>query len=327
MHPERLLITGANGFVGRHLILHLLGPSVSKPPRIKSAVLPGEMESAATWTSATVPHENQGQIGWCAADITTPGAAELLLREFEPDAIVHLAARASGADSDRDAVFKVNVEGSRTLLEAAARRPMAPRTLLISTGYAYGPTSVERPAVETDPLATPGIYGAYTDSKIAMERLAGEFSNTTIIVRSFSHTGPGQTPAFAVPSFARQLARIENGIDPPTIMVGNLEALRDMLDVRDVVRAYWLILQQGAAGEVYNVASGHPYRMRNLLEYMIEQISLPVEVVEDPARLRPADIACSTGDSAKLTGLTCWQPAIPIERTLKDTLDFWRKSQ
>jgi GDP-4-dehydro-6-deoxy-D-mannose reductase len=221
-------------------------------------------------------------------------------------------------------VFHVNVDGARMLLEAAAAFSPVSRTLLISTGYAYGPTSIDRPAVETDPLAPPGIYGAYTDSKIAMEVMAGEFMNSTIIARSFSHTGPGQTPTFAIPSFARQFARIEQGTDPPCVRVGNLEALRDMLDVRDVVRAYGLILQQGHAGQVYNVAAGCPHRMRDLLDRMQAQISMSVEIVEDPARLRASDIPCSTGDSSKLRKLTGWSPHISIDRTLRDTLDYWR---
>lgn len=326
VQSERILITGANGFVGRHLILQLLAFDEHNPPKIAAAVLPAEMESARSWACSTVPHTSQGLLSWYSADLTASGDAQELIRDSAPDAIVHLAARASGADSDRAAVFQVNVEGSRMLLQAAAYAPMPPRTLLVSTGYAYGPTSVESPAVETNPLAAPGIYGAYTDSKIAMEELAGEFSNTTIIARSFSHTGPGQAPIFAIPSFARQLARIEAGIEPPTLSVGNLEALRDMLDVRDVVRAYRLILLNGVEGEAYNVAAGHPYRMRVLLEKMMNQISVPIDIVEDPARLRAADISCSTGDSAKLRHLTGWAPNIAIEQTLKDTLDYWRSA-
>lgn len=321
MQTERILITGANGFVGRHLILHLLAMPCF--PSIAAIVLPAELDSAAAWAEDSVSADKLSLIRWYACDITTPGMANEIVGAIEPDGVVHLAARASGADSDKNAVFQVNVEGSRLLLQAASKLK-SPRTLLISTGYAYGPTSVERPAKETDALAAPGIYGAYTDSKIAMEGMAREYAETTIIARSFSHTGPGQAPAFAIPSFARQLARIEKGIEQPSIMVGNLEALRDMLDVRDVVRAYWMMLQMGQPGEVYNVAAGNPYRMRDLLDMMLAQIPMQIETIEDPARLRPADIDCSTGDSRKLRDLTGWDPDIKIERTLKDTLDFWR---
>ncbi len=321
MHPERILITGANGFVGRHLMLHLLEHGIFD---LQAVVLPSELASASAWACDNVSQAQPDPIRWQAADITAPRAAAQILREAEPDAIVHLAARASGADPDRDAVFQVNVEATRLLLEAAAAMPKPPRTLLISTGYAYGPTSIEKPAKETDPLALPGKYGAYTDSKIEMETVARNFSGFAVIARSFSHTGPGQTPSFAIPSFARQIARIEAGIEPPRIRVGNLEAMRDMLDVRDVVNAYRLILQEGAAGETYNVASGHPHKMQHLLDMLMGLVTVPIEVVEDPARLRASDIPCSTGDSSGLRRLTGWAPEISIEQTLKDTLNYWR---
>jgi GDP-4-dehydro-6-deoxy-D-mannose reductase len=334
MQIDAILITGANGFVGRHLILHLLASGAPCQSRVAAAVLPNELESASEWARSEVPRENLGSLAWYAVDITVSGQAADIIHDIQPDAIVHLAARASGADSDRDAVFQVNVEGSRMLIEAAAGIPKEPRTLLISTGYCYGPTLVTRPAIETDPLTTPGSYGAYTDSKIAMEELALTYprtihlhnthSHNTIIARSFSHTGPGQAPVFAIPSFARQLARIELGIDPPQISVGNLDALRDMLDVRDVVKAYKQILYKGEAGEVYNVSTGRPHRMRDLLDNMMGQVAVKIEVVEDPTRLRPADIACSTGNSTKLREATGWEPEIPIDRTLTDTLDYWR---
>ena len=325
MTPERILITGANGFVGRHLIQHLLQNNRPEVSEIAACVLATELADAEKWSKSVVVPAQEHLLNWHAVDLTLSGAAEQLIKETGPDSICHLAARASSADSDHEAVFKLNVEGSRMLLAAAGSATKPARVLLISTGYAYGSTSINRPAVETDPLAEPGIYGAYTDSKIAMEHVARDYGEIALIARSFSHTGPGQTPIFAVPSFARQLARIENGVDPPRISVGNLDALRDMLDVRDVVRAYALLLAHGKLGKTYNVASGKPHRMRDVLDQLRELSSVHTDVEQDLARLRPADIACSTGDSARLRELTGWTPAIPFEQTLQDTLNYWRR--
>ncbi|HLV79346.1 MAG TPA: NAD-dependent epimerase/dehydratase family protein, partial [Chthonomonadaceae bacterium] len=262
---ERILITGANGFAGRHLIAHLLAES---PDSLLLAAAhedhapdlarrePGFPE-AAGWPGG----DAGGRVRVAGLDICDSGQVETLLQSFHPQQIVHLAARASGADADRDALFAVNVGGTRHLLEAAARLSSPPRVLLVSTGYVYGDTDPQRPAREEDPLASMGCCSPYTDSKLAMETLAAKFPEMSIVARAFAHTGPGQTPAFAVPAFARQLARIERGLDAPVLRVGNLEARRDLLDVRDVVRAYILLMRHGTPSQAYNIATGRPVPM------------------------------------------------------------------
>ncbi len=324
MNP--ILITGAFGFVGRHLITRLLRESSQH--KVVAAALPSELQAAAEWTSALSPAA-QRRLAWQALDINNPEMVRAVLVTSKPGAIVHLAARASGADPDREAVHRTNVVAVGTLLQEVRRTSdhlgSPVKTLLISTGYAYGSSSIDRPSVESDPLEY-GRYGPYTDSKIEMERVAAEFADIVVIARSFSHTGPEQTPVFAVPSFARQIAMIERGALERDISVGNLDPLRDMLDVRDVVRAYELLIEHGALGETYNVSSSQPLSMRDILDRLRSMSSVPTTVSSDPERFRPADIGCSTGSYEKLQTATGWQPAYDINTTLADTLRWWQSS-
>jgi len=312
----RILITGANGFVGRHLIAALQA----------AENVPALQIFAATHSSAenSAQIDGAGHVELVPLDIQDAGATQILLADIRPTHIVHLAARSSGADADRPMVFAVNVEGTRHLLHAARSLAEPPRVLLVSTGYVYGNTEAQRPARESDPLATPGKFGAYTDSKIAMEEVAAEYADLALVVRAFSHTGPGQSATFAIPAFARQLARIERGEQPPEISVGNLEAQRDLLDVRDVVEAYRLLLEHGLPGETYNVANGMPVSMRAIIDRLRALCTTPTEVQVDPDRLRPADISCSTGDALKIRTVTGWQPQYTLDTTLDDTLAYWR---
>ena len=221
-------------------------------------------------------------------------------------------------------MFAVNVAGTRHLLEAASKLLPFPRVLVVSTGYVYGNTAPERPAREDDPIGPLWSFGPYTDSKIEMESVARSYRGFVITARAFAHTGAGQTPNFAIPAFARQLARMEAGLEPPILRVGNLSARRDLLNVRDVVEAYVQIMAHGERGLAYNVASGTPYAMQEILDRMRGLCHIETEVAVDPARLRPADIACSSGDAYRLHTLTQWLPRISLEQTLSETLDYWR---
>ena len=312
----RILITGANGFVGRHLIHRLQAAESARAIQI----------FAATHSNAenNAPIDGNSQLEQVPLDIQDADATRLLLADIRPTHIVHLAARSSGADADRPMVFAVNVEGTRHLLNAARSLAEPPRVLLISTGYVYGNTEALWPARESDPLAMPVKFGAYTDSKVAMEAVAAEYGDLAFVARAFSHTGPGQSATFAIPAFARQLARIERGEQKPEISVGNLEAQRDLLDVRDVVEAYRLLLERGFPGGTYNVANAKPVAMREILDRLRALCTTPTEVQVDPNRLRPADIACSTGDALKIRTVTGWQPRYALDTTLGDTLAYWR---
>lgn len=327
MESERdsVLITGANGFVGRHLISALLAAGEK---RVVAAVHPDTLarlvpdtQPAAGWDGT----DAGGRVEVVPFDLSDPFAVEPLVKVIRPRAVYHLAARASGADSDRQAVFDVNVSGTRHLLEAAAHLNPFPRVLAISTGYVYGNTDPARPAREEDPVGPLWKFGAYTDSKIEMETVARANRAYVIVARAFTHTGPGQAPQFSLSSFARQLARIEKGLEPPVLHVGNLSASRDLLDVRDVVAAYRLLMERGKCGEFYNVANGAPITIGEALDRLRAFCSVETTVEPDPARMRPADIGCSTGDSFLLRDAAGWQPRYTLDETLPALLDYWRK--
>jgi GDP-4-dehydro-6-deoxy-D-mannose reductase len=332
MESTRILVTGANGFVGRHLVDRLYNSLESAVPvRIFAAVRPEELPSvnvdarlrfdSVGWAQGQDP----GLLDVVPFDICDASQVRSVVEEIRPERVFHLAARASGADADRDAVFAVNVEGTRSLLEACSKIDPFPRAVVASTGYVYGNTEQGRPAQETDPVGPLWKFGAYTDSKIEVETVARAYRAFAIITRAFSHTGPGQLPEFALPAFAMQIARMERRLDPPILRVGNLDPLRDMLDVRDVVWAYQLIGERGSPGEAYNVASGRAYTMRFLLDKLRAICAVPTQVTVDQNRVRAADILCSVGDSSKLTSLTGWQPTYALDQTLLALLSYWRK--
>lgn len=323
---SRILITGANGFVGRHLIPHLLSEGA-----FADAVL-----FAATHSSGNTPLPQPALAGWDGAAVS--GEIETLtldlsdreglfreIKRISPTHIVHLAARSSGAALERDAVFEVNVAGTRHLLDAAAEVSPFPKTIVVSTGYVYGNTDALRPAREEDPIGPLWKFGAYTDSKIEMEQVARDYAAFALIARPFAHTGAGHGAQFALPSFARQLSQIERGELPPVLKVGNLDAERDMLAVQDVVCAYSLLLQKGVAGHTYNIATGKPYSMREMLNLLRRACKVETELETDPDRLRPADIALSTGDAQTLRLQTGWTPQHSLEETLESLLDYWRQ--
>jgi GDP-4-dehydro-6-deoxy-D-mannose reductase len=166
-------------------------------------------------------------------------------------------------------------------------------------------------------------------SKVAQDMLAYQYWMSyrlhVVRTRGFNHTGPRRGEVFVTSNFARQIAEIEKGVREPVVRVGNLEALRDFTDVRDMVRAYWLALEHGEPGEVYNIASGRSYTIRQVLDTLLELAHVQVEVREDPARLRPSDVQVLVGDSSRLRRLTGWEPTIPFEVTLKDILEYWRQ--
>ncbi|HEY3414034.1 MAG TPA: NAD-dependent epimerase/dehydratase family protein [Armatimonadota bacterium] len=301
--PPRIAITGLAGFVGGHLAAALRDAGIAVCGTVLNEA---ERDRAVALSTPDV----------AIADLMDPTA---LRKGFEGAThIVHLAAISSGAAGAE--AWQANVDGTRNVLRAAEGR----RVLLASTGYVYGRTSPERPAVESDPLDPIGDYAA---SKAAMERMANtEFADADVVIaRSFNHTGPGQGPGFVAPAFAQQIAEIEAGKREPVLRVGNLDALREMMDVRDVVRAYMaLALLPPEAGRVFNVSSGWPCTVRRILDLLLGFSTAEIRVETDPERLRPSDNPCSTGDSSRLRAATGWRPGIPLERTLEDTLNWWR---
>ena len=258
-------------------------------------------------------------------DVTDPAAVDGFLASERPDAIVHLAALSSVAASGDDPrlAFRVNEGGARNVLTAALRLAPGVRVLLVGSGEVYGPLAPEAaPFDERSPLRP---RSAYARSKAAADRLGAEWSARgldVVRVRPFNHTGPGQSDSFVLASFARQLCEIEKQKQNPALRVGNLESIRDFLDVRDVVAAYLALLDRRVPAGAYNVASGAGWRIGTLLERLMEIVGVRPATRVEPARLRPADR--SIGDASRLRLATGWAPRIPIADTLASLVEDWR---
>ncbi|HSD66531.1 MAG TPA: GDP-mannose 4,6-dehydratase [Vicinamibacteria bacterium] len=312
----KLLLTGAGGFVGGHLVdfLHAGRPDVE----IHGVVLP---HGGVSWRAAAGARIVE-------ADLNDPAAALAVVEEVRPEAILHLAGQASVHLSwlDPAGTLRTNVLGIVHLLDAVRRLGLRPPVLVVGSAEEYGPVAPEEMPIREDAPLRPA--SPYAVSKVAQGALALLYGPAgglrVVLTRTFHHTGPGRGEAFAESSFARQIAEIEAGRRPPVLKVGNLDAVRDFADVRDVVRAYWMLLEKGEGGVVYNVCTGRGRRIRELLDVLLAASGARVEVSVDPERLRPSDVPAQVGDPARLRAATGWEPRIPLERTLRDLLDDWR---
>ncbi len=312
----RILITGATGFVGPHLMRALtlkLGQEASLAATAKHAGhLPG--------FGAVMP-----------LDVTDEGAVDRVVREMRPTAVVHLAAVSSIAGASADAMAAWTVNTFRTLNLAHAILRHAPHCWLIfaGSGLAYGDTAKRgRPLDEAAPLAPNTDYGVTkAAADLALGALAGRGLNT-IRFRPFNHTGPGQSEEFVVASFAAQIARIEAGLQPPVLRVGNLDAMRDFLDVRDVVAAYAMAVAAPAKltpGLILNIASGRPRSIRSILDGLLSLSRVPIAIELDPARLRPSDIPVFSGNVRAARQILGWRPRHAFSDTLASVLADWRR--
>jgi GDP-4-dehydro-6-deoxy-D-mannose reductase len=295
----RALVTGGNGFVGRHLVARL-------------------REHGAEVTTAGRAADGTVDVAFDLADLASIRNA---VEAAAPDVIFHLAGQAfvPAATKDPLGAYDTNVLGTARLYEVVRERAVKPAILYVSSAEVYGVRSVaDYPLTEA---TVPKPATPYAASKLAAEAIALASSSTygirTIVTRAFNHIGPGQSESFVVPSFAAQLAEIAAGGEP-RMFVGNLDAQRDFLDVRDVVDAYARLAERGTSGEVYNVASGTPVAIKEILRRLITIARVPVEVREDPARMRPSDLPLSYGSSAKLRAATGWQPRHSLDASLRD---------
>jgi len=310
MDAHRTLVTGAAGFVGSHLLdsLRDRGPIVAWSR-------PGGRE----------PDDTAGA-EWHAIDLLDRDAVFRGLEAAAPTRIYHLAGAPSVDTSWRSVVphLRANVLGTHHLLDAVRARRRPCRVLVVTSAQVYA--VMDEPISEQAPLRPPTPYGV---SKLAQDQLAlravSEDGLDVVVARPFNHAGPRQKPVFSISSFARQVARIEIGLEPPRIRVGNLDARRDITDVRDVVEAYTGLVARAPAGRPYNVCSGSAWRIGDLLDELRQLARVPVEVQVDPARLRPADVPVIQGDATRLRSELGWTPRIPVERTLADTLEWWRQ--
>jgi GDP-4-dehydro-6-deoxy-D-mannose reductase len=304
-----VLVTGASGFAGSHLVEHLAGS-----------------HDVVGWARSTPPADVASLARWQRVDLLDQDAVNAAIRELAPRSIFHCAGLPHVAESWRDtaAPLAVNVLGTHRLIDAVRLAAVRCRILLSGSAHVYAPSM--RPITETDPL---GPASPYALSKLAQEQLvlraAAEDGIDVVVTRSFNHTGPRQKPSFVAPSIARQIALIERGRLEAVIRVGNLDAERDLLDVRDAVRAYVRLMESGASQAVYNVASGVGRPVRAILDALLSRARVPIRVETDPQKMRTNDIPVLVGDARRLREATGWQPRISFDQMIEDLLAYWRR--
>lgn len=311
---KKALIIGGAGFVGHYLARHLHN---DKGWEVGVTKLPAEKPD--------LPFADILDL-----DILDPAATSELLCSFMPNYIFHLAAQSSAALSWKMPAMTVdiNIKGTVNVLEAVRLLEYKPRMLIIGSSEEYGKvTEAECPISEHNEIRPGNIYAV---TKICQEMIGKLYFEAycmeVIATRSFNHFGPGQSPVFVVADFCKQAAEIESGKRQPILKVGNLAAKRDFTDVRDVVRAYALLNERGTAGEVFNVGTGRSIAIQEIVDIIIKQSRTEITVEKDPEKFRPLDVTLNIADISKLNEATGWLPEIPLEITIADTLDYWRKS-
>ena len=305
-----VLVTGASGFAGSHLVEYL-APS----------------GNVIAWSRRSPPDDIGKLATWKRLDLLDRDAVRAAIDDLRPSAIYHCAGLPHVAESWSNTVptLATNVLATHHLFDAIRRASIACRVLIPGSATVYAPSN--EPLAEDSPI---GPRSPYALSKLAQEQLgmrAGpEDGIEVVLTRSFNHTGPRQTPSFVAPAMARQIALMERGRVEPVLHVGNLDARRDLTDVRDVVRAYAALMETAAAGSVYNVASGVGHAVRDLVDALIARARVPIRVELDPTRLRPNDLPSVVGNATRLRRDTGWTPEISFDRMLDDLLDYWRRA-
>jgi GDP-4-dehydro-6-deoxy-D-mannose reductase len=313
-HLQTVLVTGAAGFAGSHL-LDLLS---ADPIRVVALRKPG----VGAATQALYP-----SVRWIEADLVDREAARRIIGELAPAAIYHLAGSPHVGQSWKAATetLAVNALGTHHVLDALRAEGLRSRVVVPSSAYVYRPA--EHALSEGDAIAATNPYAiSKVATELAVVKAAAEDGIPAVVARAFNHTGPRQDPSFFVPGVARQVALIEAGRLEPVIRVGNLESRRDFTDVRDTVRAYRALAESGTPGRAYNVCSGVALRMSDLLDGIVALARVRVTVEPDPARFRPNDTPVLLGDPSLIRRDTGWDPQISIEQTLRDLLEYWRRT-
>jgi GDP-4-dehydro-6-deoxy-D-mannose reductase len=306
-----ILVTGAGGFAGSHL-LDLLAASGA--------------DIVAWHRPGTPPPRHGERVAWDGVDLLDRGMVAHAIRRRPPDAVYHLAgyAHVGRAWDETVATFETNVRGTHYLIEALRDAGREVPLLVPSSAMIYRPAT--EPLSENHAVLPSSPYAV---SKLAQELLALRGCAdgiATRVARAFNHVGPRQDPAFAASGFARQIAEIEAGVRDAEIVVGNLDAKREITDVRDTVRAYRVILERGAPGRPYNVCSGRALPIGDIVEQLVARSRVPVRIRVDPARFRPNDLPLVEGNPARIRDELGWTPEIPLQQTLDDLLNYWRAS-
>ena len=305
-----VLVTGAAGFAGSHLIEHLAGTT-----------------GLTGWSRSEPPPDIRTLATWMRIDLLDRQRVREEIKALRPAAVYHCAGAPHVGASWQHTTEALagNVLTTHYLLDALRRTGTSCRVMITGSATVYAASTS---ALRED--AALGPASPYALSKFAQEQLGlrglAEDGVEVIVTRPFNHTGARQSPAFAAPGMARQIALIERGLAGPVIEVGNLDTERDLTDVRDIVRAYALLMDVGAPGTIYNVASGTARRIRAVLDALIARARVPITISIDPARLRPNDTPVLLGDATRLRTTTGWSPAISFERMIEDLLEYWRKA-
>jgi GDP-4-dehydro-6-deoxy-D-mannose reductase len=314
----RLLITGITGFVGSYLAEHALK-------------MGAEVSGSIRWRSRMDNIEGiRENLRLIESDLRDASSVRALLSQVRPDWIFHMAAQSfvhASFNAPAES-FQTNILCQVNLLEALRAERLSPRILVIGSSEEYGyALDHELPITEANPLRP---LSPYAVSKVAQDLMGYQYWRSyglpIVRARAFNHEGPRRGEVFASSNFAKQIVEIETGLREPVIYVGNLDARRDYSDVRDIVRGYWLLLERGEPGEVYNLCSERSWAIQEVLDFLLRHAMVSgIAVKEDPARLRPSDVPNLLGDASKIRKALGWQPEIPFERTLLDTLEYWRR--
>jgi len=311
----KVLVTGISGFCGSHLAEYALskGAEVHGTVRWRS-----QIENIKEIENSLILHE---------CDITDAFAFRDIIKKVKPDYIFHLAAQSfvKASWTEPSHTLYTNIIGELNLFEAVRSIPnYKPRIQIAGSSEEYGHAK-EMPIKEDTELLPLSPYGV---SKVAQDLLAFQYFKSygmhIVRTRGFNHTGPRRGEVFVCSTFAKQIADIEKDRKSLIIKVGNLDAERDFTDVRDMVKGYWLALEKGEPGEVYNICSSKAYPIKNILKKLLSYSKINIQLIKDPSRLRPSDLPVLLGDNTKFYEKTGWKPQIPIEQTLLDLLNYWR---
>jgi GDP-4-dehydro-6-deoxy-D-mannose reductase len=344
----RVLITGVAGFAGSHLAEYCLGlPDVelyglyrhrSSLENLQDLRRSGKLAFIGENSSVTTPGEwaklidqrnEAGKLNMLEGDVTDAFSMERLIGGLKPERIFHLAAQSyvPGSWNAPVATLEINVIGQVNLFEAVRKTGVDCAIQIAGSSEEYGLVQPdETPIKETNPLRP---LSPYAVSKIAQENLAYQYHRSfgmrTVVTRGFNHEGPRRGHVFVTSSRALQIAEIEKGLKPPVIYVGDMSSVRDWTDVRDMVRAYWLALEKGTPGEVYNVGTGVGRTVGQMQDLLLGMSAKQIEVKVDPARMRPSDVKLLVADASKFRAATGWAPQVPFEQTMGDLLEYWRR--
>ena len=344
----RVLVTGITGMAGSHLAEYLLQKGgvevygtyrwrskmdnlhdLARQDKLNFIAEGGNISSCNTLTCLVEDYAQRDKVNLIEADMSDASSMRKLIGAVRPDRIFHLAAQSyvPASWSAPAETLNLNIVGQVNIFEAVREAGIDPLIHIAGSSEEYGMVYPDEvPIREANPLRP---LSPYAVSKVAQEMLAWQYYCSyglkTVVTRGFNHTGPRRGHVFVTSSFAKQIAEIEKGLRPPVIYVGDLTSKRDWTDVRDMVRAYWLALEKGEPGQVYNVGAGVTRTVQEMLDILLTLTRVSVDVRQEPSRMRPSDVKILWADCTKFKERTGWEIEFPFERTLKDLLDYWRK--